>query len=289
MKTDLEHGFDELLRDDDRQRRGYQFQKWLHDVLLRAGFEVHANPRTAKPRQTDIYARRSSCDYLIEAKFRKAPVDVSDIDALRSRLGRTPGDVVGCLFSLSDYRSTAINAVADNRTREILLFNAAEIQYLARSPATLPRLVEEKRVSLRVQARVKFVSKDEDDTFPSEIRLPSSELQFWSGGRATGCIASAANNFDIVFSQHYLDPVGIRTIPSSPCGSTLMCATSPNFGKSPAPSTIILPFPLPEPLQFTKPRSAGMAQGPKAFSIAPPRGNPATRRLSPNYFITRRS
>lgn len=208
MKTDLEHGFDDLLCDDDRQRRGYQFQKWLHEVLLRAGFEVHANPRTAKPRQTDIYARRGSCDYLIEAKFRQAAVDVSDIDALRSRLGRTPGDVVGCLFSLSDYRSTAINAVADDRTREILLFNVAEIQYLARSPATLPRLIEERRASLRVQARVKFVSKYEDNSLPAETRLPSAELQFWSRGRATDCVASAADNFDIVFSQHHLDPIG---------------------------------------------------------------------------------
>jgi hypothetical protein len=208
MKTDLERGFDNLLGENDRHRRGYQYQKWLHELLTRAGFEVHANPQMAKPRQTDIYARRASHDYLIEAKWRQAPVDVSDIDALRSRLGRTPSDVIGCFFNLSDYRPTAISAVQDDRTREILLFNAEEIHDLARSPGKLSELIEDKRASLRVHARVKFASAKAENVLSAEVRLPSSELQFWCNGSATSSVSSATDNMDIVFTQEHLDPVG---------------------------------------------------------------------------------
>jgi hypothetical protein len=208
MKTDLERGFDSLLGETDRHQRGYQFQKWLRDVLLRAGFEVHANPRMAKPRQTDISARRANRDYLIEAKWRQAAVDVADIDALRSRLNRTPSDVVGCFFSLSDYGKNAIAAVEGDRTREILLFNAAEIQNLARSPSTLAQLIEDKRTSLRVHARVKFAGADAIHVLPAEIRLPSSVLQFWCNGSAIAYVASATDNMDIIFTQEHLDPIG---------------------------------------------------------------------------------
>ncbi len=208
MKTDLERGFDTLLGEDDKHQRGYQFQKWLRDVLLHAGFEVHANPRIAKPRQTDISARRAERDYLIEAKWRQAAVDVSDIDALRSRLNRTPSDVVGCFFSLADYGKTAIKAVEDDRTREILLFNAVEIQDLARSPSMLPQLIEDKRTSLRVHARVKFTGAGADDALPTEIQLPSSGLQFWCNGSAVDYVASSTDNMDILFTQEHLNPIG---------------------------------------------------------------------------------
>ena len=207
MKTDLEHAFDELLDEEDRQQRGYQFQRWLRDVLLRSGFEVHANPRTARPRQTDLYARRDTRDYLIEAKWQRSKIDIADIDALRSRIDRTPSDVIGCIFSLADYSESAIEAVTDRRDREILLFNAEEIQSLARSPALLPDLIDDKRENLRVHARVKFARR-EKDKIPSEIRLPTSDLRFWSGGSEVDSIRSGVENMDILFSLEHLDPIG---------------------------------------------------------------------------------
>lgn len=208
MKTDLERGFDALLGENDQHKRGYQFQKWLCDVLLGASFEAHPNPRMANPRQTDISARRAGHDYLIEAKWRQRAVNVSDIDNLRSRLGRTPSDVVGCFFSLADYGKTAIAAVEGDRSREILLFNAAEIRDLARSPDTLSRLIEDKRASLRVHARVKFADSKKGKVLPAEIRLPPSELQLWCNGGATDYIASATDNTDVLFTQEHLDPIG---------------------------------------------------------------------------------
>src|SRR5580693_9176590 len=122
MRNDLERGFNDLLASEERQRSGYQFQKWLKTVLFEAGFEVHTNPQIAKPRQTDLVACRAGNDYLVEAKFRQAIIDIADVDALRSRLGRTPSDIVGCIFSLSDYSAEAIKNVEEDRTREILLF-----------------------------------------------------------------------------------------------------------------------------------------------------------------------
>jgi hypothetical protein len=102
MKTDLGRGFEELLNESDQRRRGYHFEKWLREVLLRGGFEVHPNPRMAMPRQTDIHSKRDGKDSLNEAKFRRSPIDVADIDALRSRLKRTPHEITACqLFKVT--------------------------------------------------------------------------------------------------------------------------------------------------------------------------------------------
>jgi Holliday junction resolvase len=64
--------------------RGRDFEAEVAKFLSAAGFDVTMNAKAARPRQTDLYAKRDGVDLLVEAKNQKRNIDVSDIDAIRS-------------------------------------------------------------------------------------------------------------------------------------------------------------------------------------------------------------
>jgi Holliday junction resolvase len=66
--------------------RGREFEAEVAKFLHAAGFDVTMNAKAAKPRQTDLFAKGDNLDLLVEVKNQKRDLDVSDIDALRSRL-----------------------------------------------------------------------------------------------------------------------------------------------------------------------------------------------------------
>src|SRR5260221_5081440 len=89
--------------------RGREFEQLVLELLVSHGFRVRRNVRAASPRQVDLYAEHNRREYLIEVKSRQKPINVGDIDALRARLARIPTDVVGVLFSLSEYSRPALD------------------------------------------------------------------------------------------------------------------------------------------------------------------------------------
>jgi len=123
----LRHHFEQLFDATDPADRGRRFEKLLRRRLALEVFHVELNPKIAAPRQTDLFARLGTIDYVIEAKWQTDKIGIADIDNVRIRLQRMPTDVVACIFSMSDYSEQAIDQVVQDRTREILLFNAAEI------------------------------------------------------------------------------------------------------------------------------------------------------------------
>src|SRR5882672_690622 len=103
----LEGRLDLLASAHGTAARGYGFEQLLFELLVENGFRVHRNAGMARPRQSDLVAQDAHQQFLIEAKARGKSIDCSDIDAMFARLARTPPDVVGVFFSLSDYTQPA--------------------------------------------------------------------------------------------------------------------------------------------------------------------------------------
>src|SRR5438477_5298867 len=91
MKTD----------DTDPQQRGIEFQDMVAGLFRLENFVIEPGARVARPRQTDLLAKSERSTYLIETKWQRRVADVSDVDALRSRLSRTEANVIGLLISVS--------------------------------------------------------------------------------------------------------------------------------------------------------------------------------------------
>lgn len=148
----------DLMRVRDTAKRGRDFEKLLAEIFKDAGFETHLNPTSARPRQTDLLAKKGSQYLIIEAKWTAAKINIAAHDEIKARLDRTASDMVGCIFSMSDFAPSIIEEVKRNRKQEILLFNSNEIALIAHDPWSLSGLIEQKRRNLRIHGDVYFLS-----------------------------------------------------------------------------------------------------------------------------------
>lgn len=155
------------------------FETEIADLFERAGFQVTLNAKAARPRQTDVFAHDEKLNLLIEAKDRKRPIDIDDIDALRSRLNRTNAGVVGVIFSRSGLTKGAKDAIETDRTREILTFVGPEIDQLRKGQKNIWSLIEHKREALTVHGKV-WHSTARPSRYLN-VPLPSSDVSFQIG------------------------------------------------------------------------------------------------------------
>lgn len=157
-------------------QRGYDFELVVSKLLRDSGFAVTRNARAARPRQTDIYATLDDLHLIVEVKNRRKKIDVSDIDAMRSRLARTPADVVGAIFTTSSLTANAIEVIETHRGREIIVFQGEEIGLLSSGKQNLWALIQRKRKTLRKQGKV-WTAREGEREFLS-VKLPHGETKF---------------------------------------------------------------------------------------------------------------
>lgn len=154
----------EHLRDGagSAQRRGLESERLVADLFRSAHFRVERGSRAARPRQTDLLATSMDATYLVECKWRKKKADSGDIDALRGRLGRTPGSVVGVLISMSGFTGDAIAEVEAYRRQPILLLGPEELDELMDGTAELRQTLTLKRERLLFDAQAHLVARQSD-------------------------------------------------------------------------------------------------------------------------------
>jgi hypothetical protein len=158
-------------------------------LVQNAGFRAERNSKAARPRQSDIHAEGHDLTLLVEVKDRKRVVDVGDVDSLRARLNRTTQDVIGVIFTMSNISEPAIKSIESERTREILVFVAAELELLRASRARLLNLITKKRRELRVNARAWFRKGPGGDYLG--VALPASTMEFVVGKKSSATFHSA--------------------------------------------------------------------------------------------------
>jgi hypothetical protein len=162
--------------------RGRDFETEVAQILRVAGFDVTINAKSAKPRQTDLFAKGDEIDFLVEAKNQKRRVEVGDIDDLRSRLRRTSSDIVGVIFTTSRLTEGAIEAIEADRSREVLAFIKEEIEEIISGNQNFGNLIERKRNELRVNGKAWFSSGVQSEFVST--KLPLSSVEFPIGGAA---------------------------------------------------------------------------------------------------------
>ena len=163
--------------------KGREYETEIAKLFSNAGFEVVANPKSARPRQTDLIVRDGSVDFLIEVKNQTKKIDSGDIDSLRARLARVSADVVGVIVTKSTLTESAIAEIEADRSREILIFINDEIENILAHQQNVRALIERKRTAIRIQGKVWFSAKK--DLEFSDVSLPSGEFEFRIGEAVT--------------------------------------------------------------------------------------------------------
>jgi hypothetical protein len=146
--------FLEMQDSQHPHRRGTQFEEILRALFLLNGYDTERNSRIASPRQTDLLARKKELRFLVESKWKRDPVDIADVDAIKARLERAPAGTIGCFFSMSPYTKSSIERVRSTRAtstggQDVLLVDPMEVGMLLRGETVLDDLIERKLLALR--------------------------------------------------------------------------------------------------------------------------------------------
>lgn len=179
----VRRAFEKLEGQANAHARGPQFEVLVQRLFEREHFTVKRNPGIARPRQTDLLATYGDETYLIETKWQQAQIDINDIDSLRSRLQRTSGHVIGVLFSMSGFTTTAIEQITTYRDRTILLFGEQEIRHLFANQASLIPLLRRKRETFLTDGQVLLDIADHSwrGTVLNPNDLPLPQVQILDG------------------------------------------------------------------------------------------------------------
>lgn len=167
--------FQRLASSPDAHRRGRKLEELLEKLFQQAHFRVKRDAGIAAPRQTDLVTSYGDTWYLIEAKWEKAPVDVSVFDTVRARMKRAASpSVVGVIISVSGFGESAVEDLVHERGgRPILLFGEEELTQALGSPELLVSLLRLKYEELVTHGRVHRASAP-----PAERSVrPSSDLE----------------------------------------------------------------------------------------------------------------
>lgn len=152
----------ELLRElhalravSNAQRRGYKLESLLERAFRQAHFQAEHNPTMAGSRQTDFAVIAHSHRYLVEVKWENHPAGTGEVAAVRDRLRRGDGTVVGVLFTMLGINDRAVEDIVGKREWGlVLVFDEADILVALEDPHELERLVRRKHDELAVHGRV---------------------------------------------------------------------------------------------------------------------------------------
>lgn len=175
-----------LERLDNPQKRGYAFQDFVGSLFKLRHFQVTSNPRTAKPRQTDLLATRGADTYLIETKWRRTKADIDDIDSLFARLAAAPSAVVGLMVSYAGFTDSAVQKVEQRSDRPVLLITGSELGRLVEWDDDLVHFLTQKKASLLTQRKVFFAAtrRQRPVGLQGGLATTQAEFAFPDGSRA---------------------------------------------------------------------------------------------------------
>jgi Restriction endonuclease len=198
---DLHDELCELEKETSAGRRGRRFEVFLVHLLEKESFSVVHNPKTARPRQTDLVASREKTFFLVEAKCTKRKTGIADITEVRDRLARVPHDMFACVFSLRGFTDSALEEVCRDKGREIYLFNETEIRGLVEGNIAFHKLLEEKKEFFRIHG-LPLLSEVLPVPIRFQIRLEPDVFQV--GSEPLTWLRSRTGHNDIIFSNDLL-------------------------------------------------------------------------------------
>jgi hypothetical protein len=187
-------------------RRWALFEALLYTLFKRGHFRVERDSRAAGLRQLDLVASEQGISYFVEAKWKKRPVGVGDLDGLYARLDGTPGTTVGVLISPSGFTGGVSTEVIRRKGRPVLLLGPSELGQVVDDPWSLRRMLKRKLDH--------FVVVGEVLVGPNDVPLDQQRSFAWSeeparivrpDGRSLPWITCGGDYGSFVFTQELTD------------------------------------------------------------------------------------
>ena len=129
----------------DSKERWQPFERLIATLFKRGHFRTERASQAAGRRQLDLVAsRRGGVAYMVEAKWKKRPLTVGDLDGLYARLDRAPPATIGVLISPSGFQSGVLTEIVKKKQRPVVLIGPEELVAVLEDPRILARTLQRK-------------------------------------------------------------------------------------------------------------------------------------------------
>lgn len=145
--------YDELVRSDDHQRRGFLLQDLLprvldlHDISVIGSFT-----RNAGGEQIDGAFRLDGWHYLVECRWRTHPADIRQMDGLLGQVRRSGAQTLGVFLAINGWSPNVVPLLKQNPEKRMLLMDGYDLRRVLADPLDLRALLQAKLAELNLRA-----------------------------------------------------------------------------------------------------------------------------------------
>ncbi len=138
----LQETFLDLHRMADRQKAGYQFERFLNHLFDKSGLSPRS-PFTIKPQleQIDGSIILDNSTYLVQAKWWKDPVDRSPLYDFHGVLSGKPRATLGIFVALNGCTSNAIEALTRGKQPMFFVIDGSHLMPVLQGSVTLVEIL----------------------------------------------------------------------------------------------------------------------------------------------------
>jgi hypothetical protein len=132
--------FTALEAERDRQKRGYQFERFLVDLFRAFDIEYRASYRTGVE-QIDGAFHHGGRDYLVEAKWQQLPPDSNDLFDFAMKVSGKLDGTLGLLISMVAPSPEILDHIS-RQTRCVLIMDGRDVALILEGGVTLPEALD---------------------------------------------------------------------------------------------------------------------------------------------------
>ncbi len=151
IKEDLKTKFNEIFNKSG-QERGFAFEKFLNELFVfydlspRGAFKV-------KGEQIDGAFSHNNRDYLLEAKWQKRQICMSDLYSFRGKIDSKLKSTLGLYVSFNGYSQEVLDTYI---AKEIILIDGQDLYQILEDRISLPDMIEIKRKEAATTGKAMF-------------------------------------------------------------------------------------------------------------------------------------
>ncbi len=151
IKEDLKTKFNEIFNKSG-QERGFAFEKFLNELFIfydlspRGAFKVNGE-------QIDGAFSHNNRDYLLEAKWQKRQICMSDLYAFRGKIDSKLKSTLGLYVSFNGYSQEVLDTYI---AKEIILIDGQDLYQILEDRISLPDMIEIKRKEAATTGKAMF-------------------------------------------------------------------------------------------------------------------------------------
>jgi hypothetical protein len=139
----LNEAFVALAGMEDKQERGYAFERFLGDLFKASDLDYRGSYRVGA-QQIDGAFKHGGRDFLVEARWREAPPATNDLYTFAGKVASKLQGTLGLFITMVPPRAEVLTDLAKS-SRSVLVMDGTDLALILEGRLTLPEALEFKR------------------------------------------------------------------------------------------------------------------------------------------------